>query len=171
MSECKINFSKWKNWIHIQVCLTPPRTYLLAAHAAQSSSLWNLTCFSPYLSLASPFHLDKHTLYISLFTDGDHLPHGHRSHNPSSVSFAKDGMFTHWELAEATSSLSTGSPINLPRTAETKGCSVCAGLLGLSLPLFRGEKKAGRKESTQTTRTLPTPNSPSHLLHPEPTTA
>ena len=53
----------------------------------------NQTCFSP-------FHLDKPTLYISLFTDEDRLlPHGRRCHTSPSVSFAKGRMFTHRDPA------------------------------------------------------------------------
>lgn len=106
----------------------------------------NPSCFSPHLSLASPFHLDKHTFHISLFADGDCLPHGCRSHTPPSVSLAKDRMFTCGDLEGPTGSLSPESSINLPRTAETKGCLVCTYLLGLPLSLSTWERKpVGKK--------------------------
>ena len=90
---------------------------------------------------------------------------------PSSVSFAKDRMFTHGDLAEATSSLSTESLINLPCTAETKGLfGLCRPSWLSSSPIQVG-KKTGGKESRQATQNLPTPKGPGHLPHPEPTTA
>lgn len=159
-----------------ELVFKPTSVWLYHPHSSgqpmlPSCQAWNLTRFSLISLWLYPFTKISTLFYISLFIDGGHLPHGRRSRMPSSVSFAKDRMFTHWDLAEAISSLSTESLINLPCIAETKELfGLCRPSWLSSSPVQVG-KKTGGKESRQATQNLPTPKGPGHLPHPEPTTA
>lgn len=101
---------------------------------------------SSSLSLTSPFHLDKHTFYISFFTAGACCMaiEATRHHQ---WALPKDRMFTHGDLAKA-HLLFVSWVFDQPAThsRDNKGCLVCAYLCGLPLSLSRWKRKqAGKK--------------------------